>query len=263
MTRAAIRQADFASALLDPECTPPAGLRNGAGFDPRRCFAVHRNNMMVALVDALASAFPVTRTLVGEDYFRAMAREHVRSDPPRSPMLADYGDGFADFIAGYGHGVPYLADMARLERLRQRAYHAADAVPVANAAYQSLATEPARLAASRVKLHPACDWLRSGFAVRSIWNAHQGHEQRRDAELDAVDVDVPEAALVTRPQWEVLVAALPEGGGAWLDALRDGRTLVESLPPTASVDGTAPLESLLSVLLQHGLVIELISPTEY
>lgn len=260
---AVVSQQAFATALLDPARDVPAGLRVGAGIDPRRRFAVHRNNAVVALVDALAAAFPVTQALVGVEFFRAMARERVRIDPPRSPLLVDYGDGFAEFIAGFAPAasVLYLADMARLERLRVRVYHAADAVPVAAAAYEALLAAPARLAATRLTLHPACHWLHSDYAVRSIWKAHQGLDDLHHADLGAIEIDTPEAVLVMRPQWEVQVSALPDGGIAWLDALRDGLTLGEALARVDGVDDTQ-LESLLTLIVQHGLVVALDSPPE-
>lgn len=269
----AIAQQAFAAALLDPARVMPAGLRVAPGIDPARRFAVHRNNVVVALVDALAAAFPVTQALVGEVFFRAMARERVRIDPPRSPVIADYGDGFADFIAQFAPaaGVPYLADVARLECLRGWAYHAADAVPVAPDAYRALVAAPERLAATVLTLHPACGWLRSDYAVHSLWSAHQGLDDLRDADLRAIALDTPEAVLVTRPQWNVLTTVLPDGGVAWLDALRGGATLGEAatgeVAPQrhAACDTVMPaaqFEIFLSLIIRHGLAVALHSPLE-
>lgn len=260
-------QRAFACALQDPGRDAPTGLRVAPGVDARRRFDVHRNNAVIALVDALASAFPVTAALVGEDFFRAMARERLRIDPPRSPVLIDYGDGFADFIAGFepAASVPYLADMARLEQMRVRAYHAADAMPVATAIYQTLVDKPACLAATRLRLHPACHWLQSRHAVWSIWQAHQDVGDMRDAGLDAIRIDTAEAALVTRPQWDVLVTALPADGCTWLAALRDGMTLGEAAVQAHGGDETTlvpRLESLFALIVRHGLAVALDPPPE-
>jgi len=119
----------FASALLDPARPVPSGLATWNGSDPVARFAVYRNNVVVSLVAALADTFPVVRELVGEEFFTAMARLYVAEQPPLSPVLAHYGDGFADWVVQFepAAAVPCLADMARLERARVRAYHAADA----------------------------------------------------------------------------------------------------------------------------------------
>jgi hypothetical protein len=264
---APITQRAFAAALRDPARAAPPGLRVPTGVDPQRRFDVHRNNTVMALVDALAAAFPVTRALVGETFFRAMARERIRLDPPRSPIVADYGQGFAAFIAGFppAHGVPYLPDMARLEYLRVQAYHAADAQPLEASAYQQLLATPERLAAARLRLHPACAWLRSDYAVRSLWAAHQDSDRARDAALEALDTDASEALLVTRPQWQVHVSAMPPAGVAWLDALRGGASLGETALLTDLEDDSqagAQYHALLVLLIQHGLAVALEHPTE-
>ena len=87
-------QAKFAAALLDPACPCPSGLKTWTGGDPARRFQVYRNNVVASLIDALADTFPVTLELVGDTFFRAMAGVFVRGCPPRSPILAFYGDDF-------------------------------------------------------------------------------------------------------------------------------------------------------------------------
>ncbi|MGH8076958.1 MAG: HvfC/BufC family peptide modification chaperone [Lysobacter sp.] len=264
---AVVTQRDFVEALFDAAHDVPAGLRVGSGVDPRQRFAVHRNNAVVSLVNALADAFPVTQALVGEAFFRAMARERVITDPPRSPILADYGDGFAEFIARFppAAGVAYLADVARLERLRVLAYHAADAAPVAIAEYQMLVAVPARLEATRLRLHPACHWLRSNYAVGSIWHAHQRVDDLADANLSAIEIDEPEDVLVTRAQWDVQVTVLPAGAITWLDALSEGLTLGAAMARIECARGAnlaAPLEAMLTLIIEHGLAVALDCPTE-
>lgn len=256
-------QREFARALLDPARPAPAGLR-GAPDDRRRRFAVHRNNVAVALVDALAQAFPVTRALLGDTCFRAVARDFAAAEPPRSPVLLEYGDGLPAFLASCAPlaGLPYLADVARLEAMRTRAFHAADAEPLPADAYRMLAEDPARLARTRVSLHPACRWLSSRHAVLSIWAAHQTPPDSIDAGLSALDVDRPEAVLVTRPQLDVRVHALPAGGAALLDLLQTGRTLGDAMAGACALDAQARPAALFGLLVSHGLAIALHSEPE-
>jgi hypothetical protein len=167
-------QAGFGAALLDADLPPPDGLRVPAGDSPARRFAVYRNNVLVSLVDALAARFPVTERLVGTDFFRAMAQAFAAAAPPRSPLLTAYGDAFADFIGAFppAAGVPYLADVARLEAVRTRAYHAADVAPLPEAAMRALAARDGeKLLATRLTLHPSVEVLHSPFAVATIWAA--------------------------------------------------------------------------------------------
>src|SRR6266542_3456863 len=67
--------------------------------------------------EALATTFPTVQALVGEDFFRMLARAFVGQSPPNQPVLAEYGAGFPAFIAGHdaARDLPYLADIARLD----------------------------------------------------------------------------------------------------------------------------------------------------
>ena len=91
----------FAAALLDPDRPAPVGLSTWNGSDPAARFGVYRNNVAVSLIGALADTFPVTRELVGAPFFDAMARCFVAAEPPRSPVLAEYGNTFPDFVSTF------------------------------------------------------------------------------------------------------------------------------------------------------------------
>ena len=254
-------QEEFARALLDARLALPPGLRAWNGSDPARRFNVYRNNVMVSLSQALASAFPVTCELVGEQFFRAMARQYVRTSPPASPALLEYGDGFADFIAGFppASGLPYLADVARLERLRVHSHHAHDAPLLPPGALQAYMADPDGLSNLRVQLHPACRVLRSRFAVVSLWAAHQQEtEARRHAHLARLDCAQAEDALVLRPVHEVSVVLLPPGAADFLLALAEGLRLGDAVASASDVPGYR-LEDSLALLIKPGVACSLIS----
>src|SRR5271154_6670065 len=124
--------AQFAAALVDPERETPAIVAGPAGKGAVKRYNVYRNNVTVSLIDALAAVYPAVQRITGVDFFRAMARFHIRATPPASPLLFEYGRDFPAFIEGYEHGLmmPWLADTARLERAWLDAYHAADAAPL-------------------------------------------------------------------------------------------------------------------------------------
>ena len=112
------RQRGFAAAILDPARPMPDGLVGPDGEPGPKRFAVYRNNVVVGLTETLKDAFPAVHRIVGADFFRAMARAYVMVEPPRSPILLDYGAGFPDFIRQFEPAavLPYLADVARIER---------------------------------------------------------------------------------------------------------------------------------------------------
>ena len=215
-------QAEFARSLLRADAPPPSIIGSSNGADPERRFAVYRNNVVVGLVRALESRFPVVVRLVGEEFFRAMAQVYVTQDPPRSPILFRYGSTFPDFVAGFvpAAEVPFLADVARLELARGRAYHAADVRPLRSEAFATLDAD--RLQVTGVRLHPSVEILTSPFPVVSIWRAHQGEREPRLTNFEG------EAALILRPDLDVEVHLLPCGGYQFLSALQQGASLARA-----------------------------------
>lgn len=210
----------FGMALLDPERPVPADVVGPDGVTDRKRFAVYRNNVMVGLVDTLQARFPVTCRLVGEEFFRAMARVFAGARQPRTPLLMHYGDDFPDFIDGFepAASVPYLADVARLERGWSQAYDSAEASPLSVDALAGQRSEA--LMKSRLRLHPSLRLLRSPHPVASIWSAHQ----------TAGDVAPPPAweaedIVIVRPQAEVIVRRLPPDGYEFIAALAEGASV--------------------------------------
>ncbi|MEI8325095.1 MAG: DNA-binding domain-containing protein [Betaproteobacteria bacterium] len=222
-------QQQFVDALLrdsDAASLPcPVGLVSWNGSDPARRFAVYRNNVVVSLIDALANSFAVAQELVGEDFFRAMARRFVREAPPRSRMLAFYGQDFPAFIDSFAPAadVPYLGDVARLEMLRILAYHAADRAVLTPAQVAAVLGGELGLEELRFALHPSVAVLRSRHAVVSLWGAHQGL-----LDIGSVQTDRPETALVVRIGLEVSVVGVDAASGCFIEQLLQGVTVVQA-----------------------------------
>lgn len=239
----------FSAALLDPQLPCPPGLRAWNGSDVARRFAVHRNNVVVSLVDVLADAFPVVQALVGNAFFRAMAGVFVRQFPPRSPVLAHYGAELPEFIERFGpaRGVPYLPDVARLERARAEACHAADAPAwTAAAALHALGStgDPGEL---RLLPHPSLRVVASAHPVVSIWAAHQG-----EGAFEDIDLQRGEAAVVVRPGLEVLIVRCGRGTAEFAEAARQGVPLPDGAARAAGADPDFDLAASLALLLAHG-----------
>ncbi len=212
--------AGFTPALLDPDRPPPAIVSGPDGKAVEKRYNVYRNNVTVSLINALAATFPATQRITGMDFFRAMARFHVRAAPPSSPLLFEYGHDFPDFIERYEYALPmpWLADVARIERAWLDAYHAADEAPLAPQALASI--PPENLADTIFTLHPATRIVRSRFPAVSIFAAN-----RNDGPVSQIEAADPEDALVTRPLLEVAVRHLPPGGAVFLLQLIAGETL--------------------------------------
>ncbi len=243
-------QQAFASALLDPDRVCPADLRSWNGSDPTPRFAVHRNNIVVSLVDALAEQFPVTLELVGAEFFRAMARTFVQQHPPRSRIIAFMGAPFPDFIASFPPAacVPYLADVARLEMARIAACHAADADTLTPDAIGRAMADPQQLAQLAVTLHPSVHLLSSPHAIFSLWAAHQGV-----LDIAEVDPDIAQHALVFRDGLDVQTLQITHGAVCFLTRLRAGDTLADAAGAATEADARCDLPCTIALLLRHPL----------
>jgi hypothetical protein len=245
--------AAFAGALFDPQHSVPAGLHTWNGSDPDARLAVYRNNVVSSLVDALVDTFPVVQQLVGPEFFRAMAAVFVRQSPPRSRVLAHYGQAFPSFIAAFepAQGLPYLADVARLEVARVAAYHAADADPVSDGMASLALSSGDRMGELQLVLHPSVGTLESPYAVVTLWAAHQA-ESSTEGDIAPVDVDVPESALILRSGLDALVLPAAAGEVAFVEAVRSDLNLGEAAARALAVVPNFDLTATLSHLLTHG-----------
>ncbi|RME16395.1 MAG: DUF2063 domain-containing protein, partial [Alphaproteobacteria bacterium] len=209
----------FLSALLDPASPVPAGLVDGAGRPAGRRFDVYRNNVAVSLTEALEAAFPVIEKLVGAEFFRAMAGVFLRAHPPKSPVLALWGDDFPAFLEQFGPvaHLPYLADVARLEQALREAYHAADAAPIDPAAL-----DRPDLAETCLRLAPATRLICSQWPIHAIWraNTEEGAPPARGG---------AECVLVVRPDWDPWPRPVSPAAARFLEAVGEGRSLAEAI----------------------------------
>ena len=79
----AVTQADFTTALLDPDKPRPQGLVDPSGRPAGKRFDVYRNNVVSSLIGAMETAFPTIRRLVGDTFFGAMAGVYSRLETAR------------------------------------------------------------------------------------------------------------------------------------------------------------------------------------
>jgi hypothetical protein len=151
-------QSSLAAAILRDKAPPP-------GIDDRG-FLVHRNTVLSGLCEALRLSYPVTDKLVGGTFFDQAALAYARRHPPREPVLARYGAGFAGTLATHqGAGdLPYLADVARLEWAVDQAGHDLPGFD------RTLALETPQGVAT-LAMASSLRLLRLDHAVLAIWQA--------------------------------------------------------------------------------------------
>lgn len=240
----------FATALLAPEAAVPSPLCTWNGSDVGQRFGIYRNNVLVSLGDALAAKYPIVCQLVGDVFFAAMARAFIACEPPQSPVLAEYGAGFAPFIEAFepARRLPYLGDVARLEAAWLDAYHSADAIPLAAQAFAAhLAGAPDMLVFG---MHPSVRIITARHAVGSLFAAHHGHLAYED-----VDPMAAEDVMIVRPHMEVDVIRLAPGMAAFMQALALGRSLGEAVMGALENTPGFSLNDAMALLVNSGVVV--------
>ena len=245
-----VDQTAFRSALLDPDEGRPQGLTDGAGRPAGRRFDVYRNNVAVSLSEALETAFPVIRKLVGADNFKLLAAAFLRKHPPTSPLMMFYGGEMPDFLGEFGptSGTGYLPDVARLELLIRESYHAEDADPIDPTALQALT--PDELTAATLHLSPAARLLQSRWPVFAIWRFNMEDEAPKP-EMAAEDV------LVVRPEMDPFPRLLPPGAATFISALKSGETFGTAMDKAANQHESFDLSQVLTLLIETQVITKI------
>lgn len=241
---AAAAQRTFAAALLDPEAAPPPGIVAPVGADLAGRFAVHRNNVLSGLVEALGQRFPAVAAIVGDPFFAAAATEYSRTRPPLHPVLAEFGDRFPEFLADFppAAGLPYLGDVARIEAARTRLFHGADPPP----------PQPAPAAsAAAMRVVPAADVaiVRSRYPVVTIWEMNAGLLPPA-----AIAHWVPERAMLLRREDRVPVLRIGPAEAALVAVSRRWRPLAAAFAAALSADPGCDPVAALTFLIEAGAV---------
>ncbi|MEM6563660.1 MAG: DNA-binding domain-containing protein [Pseudomonadota bacterium] len=244
-----VTQSEFRAALLDANVPAPDGLLDPKGAAAGSRFSVYRNNVVVSLREAMTTAFPLVKKLIGVQNFDNLSGLFVRAYPPKSPLMMHYGAEFPAFLEQFqplAH-IGYLPDCARLDLAMRRSYHAKDSKPLDPTRLQA---DPAEVMRLRLAPAPATQFLTSPWPLFDIWRFNT---QDGAAKPQAVAQDV----LVTRPEFDPCPHILPVGGARWLALLSSGATFGEATEQLSDDETDFDLAAVLAALLSAQGLIEL------
>ena len=241
---------DFQLAFASAIDRSGRGLRAGPAdrLESQPGFAVYRNTTPNALIEALGGNYPVVAEIVGAEAFEALAFDYSRRHPTSDPVLLRYGDRFADFVATqpWIGELPYLPDVARIERLWTEAHLAADAPPLGLADLAELGADG--LMALRLTLQPAARFAWLSTPAMTIWQAHQKEDgfETLEPEWRA------EGALLTRPNHEVRALEIDAAAHRLLSGLRLGESVRDAAAAVARLCPQADFPQLFTALALNG-----------
>jgi hypothetical protein len=243
-------QRAFSNALFDAQTESGViGSFNGDAQLVRQRIALYRANMGATWDKVLAIAYPVLRTLVGDEFFGGLARAYGAAYPSTAGDLNIFGAHFSAFLRDFPHvaDYPYFPDMARLEWALHRAHYADEAQSINPAELMQLA--PGELDEARLSLHPACQLIAFDWDVVELWRAHQSSEPPVfPAQMQRVS-----HGLVFRPHWKVDVLPLTAAEYALLFSLHQGGTFGASIDAALEIDADFDLGSPLQHWLKNAI----------
>lgn len=213
---------------------------------------VYRNTALKGAIDALADNHPTVSTILGATAFLALAADFVAEMPPQSPVLADYGAGFADWLENQpvAQVLPYLSGIAQIDRLRVEAHLAADDAVLDPRALAPVSAE--QWSASSTRFHPATRFAWFTVPAPSIWLAHL------DGGTDEIAPDWrAEGVLITRPRSAVTACRINAAEHRILFGLRLGETIGQAAAVAATLYPQTDISTAFRRILASGALSSL------
>jgi len=243
-------QTAFRTALLEQNDGPFATEVLPDGLSASARVSVYRHHVLTSLTEALVSTFPVVCRLVDRRFFGWLADCYIRTHPPVTPCLFEYGGDLPAFIVRFPAcaALPWLADVARLEWAMNVALHAPDMARIRPA---RLAVTPADdLGALVLEFDASVTYVASRWPIDAIWRANQAGAEQTRVDLDSGPVRLE----VRRRDDDVLCRVLSAGAFAFRRALAAGEPLERAADAALTADVSLDLGSEIRALLDEELL---------
>ncbi len=162
-------QSQLSAEILCGENTSIQSLVEQRGFKATQRINVYRNNIFATLTETLSNIFPVCCAMVGEEFFKSMARIYIRSHTPESGNLHDFGEHLPSFVESMPEltSYPYLSSLAEIDWACHQAFHSASATALDISSLGDFS--PDNYEDLQFEFHPAIHTIKSKFPIFDIW----------------------------------------------------------------------------------------------
>lgn len=148
---------------------------------------VYRETAKSLHISVLASVYTACNKILGEDYFKLIAKHYYANYPSTSPNLNDYGEQFPSYLSmllNYRYELKdfsYLSELAKLEWCIQKSHYSRDDKQLDIVEFQ----QQFDLYGGEVKFYlvSSIELLATCYPVTEIWQLHQ-----QDNNIDKVNV---------------------------------------------------------------------------
>jgi len=239
----------FADSVLGDQY-PLAACVQPQGLEPEQRLQVYRNMVANTCAGALHTSYPAVLMLVGEDFFASAAARYQQAYPSRSGNLQDYGEQFPVYLANMPEAaeLPYLADVARLEWARQKAYLAVDSTPFDhNARIRAIGI--AASSNSHLLLSPSLQLVCSQHRILDIW-----HFSQNSSPEGLTLKDGGQCVLVWRDGTQLAMQEIDKAANYFITALMAGDSVGRAYIKVVQDGADFEVQEFLGLLLHHQLI---------
>ena len=214
--------------------------------------AVYTSGYPARLVEAMREAYPAVAHLTGAATFAHIVERYSATLPARPCNLNFVGDDLPEFLGedSLQERLPFLADLARLERAVQRVFHATQSRALDTTTLTDWTADDWENATLQFQPTVAC--IRSPFPLVELWQARHSPREEIDLLIDQQE----RAVLVHRSAYDVHCTVIDVREGATLSWLLDGLMLGEVVRRlTGEGHAEAPLGTWLAAWMQQGWLV--------
>ncbi len=216
---------------------------------------IYKNNTRLNLIDTLKNIYPVTLQLVGEEFFKTMARHYIKQAPMEGGNRNAYGAGFSAFISSFkdAGSLPYLSDMAKLEYAYFKIGLAEEQEPLTQEGLQACLEHSGDI---KIALNEHVCLVEIDFNVNDLWDLHQFD----NADYSSFELSFdPFSMLILRDaSYMTWMKVLDVGTADFLENIQCGKSFAESMQ--IAIENQSDLERLqmdFGYLMNHHSFIQL------
>ena len=229
-----------------------AFLNKQGGASGEERMAVYADAYVARMMEALSETYEAVKHLLGNEAFVELTESYMEAHPSHSYNLNDVGESMPEHLSlsRFLEKLPFLPDLARLERQVARSFHA----------FEDAAFEPSKLAGYseedwerlRVYFQPSVVVISSCWPVFDVWNARKTPL----SELNIVLEGRPQDVLVMRRGLDVVCELVDSAQTELIRALQRGEALGESCARLAEAEdaGKLPVGEWFSSWASRGLI---------
>jgi hypothetical protein len=187
---------------------------------------IYSHGYSARIVEALEQEYAAIRRIIGIEAFAALVERYLAVFVPRSFDLGHAGDRLARFLEfdRLSAELPFLSDLARLERTISESFTAADARPLSWSDMEAKSADD--VAALRMSVAPGVTLLRSAWPLEALWRC------RLEEKDEAISIPVenrPSSVLVARRNGRVFVETISESEATLMEAACVGSVTLPDL----------------------------------